>query len=202
MFPRLLGLLGALVVGHVLACSSSSRPAGTQTTSAEKYAAGSPELRTVDNAGYVDPGGRTRQVSAGTGAAPVGTNGGAPPPHREEPSGSASAPGTEGAAATPMGPAPAASDPADFAERAARALCDRETYCDHIGAGKQYESGDACMVEKRDRVRSAISSSSCREIRGDRISSCLTAIRGAACGPPATRLDPPAACTAPALCKS
>ena len=46
--------------------------------------------------------------------------------------------------------------------RAARALCDRETYCGRIGAGKAFESADACMASKRERVGRAVSEASCR----------------------------------------
>lgn len=44
--------------------------------------AGSPDLRTVDNAGYVDPGGRTRQVSAGCPSTVGREEGNVPPPHQ------------------------------------------------------------------------------------------------------------------------
>lgn len=182
----------------MVGCSASGRPSGTQPTSAELTAAGSPELRTVDNAGYVDPGGRTRQVSAGTGPSPVDRGGnGTAPRQRERPStGESAAP-----APRPSGPSPAPADASELIERAARALCDRETYCGQIGAGRAFESADACIAEKRDRVHRALDEAACTdEIRGDRVAACLSAIRKAACGPPGVTLQPPAACTAHALC--
>lgn len=199
MLIRTLGLLG-IFGGHVLACAGSP-PSTTMPppTSAQLIASGSPELRTVDNTGYVDPGGRTREVNAG-GTSTVGAgNGMVPPPHRESPSGSGSTE-SQRQPSTP-GVAPAPSDPVELPDRAARALCDRERYCGRIGAGKAFESEDACMAAKRERVHRTIDDASCREIRGDRIAQCLTAIRGAACGPTEAPLQAPRACTADVLCK-
>ena len=206
MTLRTLVVLG-ICIGHVLACSSSRSASGTKATHAQKYAPGSPELRTVDNAGFVDPGGRTHEVSAGVyGNPPTEYREAVPPPQREEPSKakskseSGSEAPTPSAPAAPASPASPASDPSEFTGRAARALCDRESYCGRVGAGKAFESAETCMAEKRERVHHAISEASC-ELRGDRISACLTAIRGAACGAPATPLQPPTDCTAPVLCR-
>ena len=177
-----------------LACGGSQSKGTTQTTSARSLAAGSPNTRTVDNAGYVDPGGRTRQVSAGAAPAPVGRGAAVAPTRPESPGGVGVAP-SESRRLTPP---PA--DATEFNERAARALCDRETFCDRIGASKRFESEGACMADKRDRVRSALGEAACDEIRGDRVASCLTAIRGAACGEPRDRQDPPVECGRTALC--
>lgn len=184
--------LPLVAIVAALACSGSRRASSTRPSSAQMQAAGSPSLRTVDNAGYVDPGGRTSQVSAGVAPAQVGRGNGVAPTERERPSGG---PGTPPAPPS-SAPVPAAADTTDFTERAARALCDRETYCGRIGAGKAFESADACMAEKRRRVHRALDEASCEEIRGDRVAACLTAIRGAACGPPEVPLQPPAACNA------
>jgi hypothetical protein len=95
-------------------------------------------------------------------------------------------------------PAPAGTS--DFNERASRALCDREVYCGRLGAKKAFESADACMTEKRVKVRRARGDGSCEEIRGDRAAECLAAIRRAACGPSEALLQPPAECTEHVLC--
>jgi hypothetical protein len=176
-----------------VACSGSRAPRA-QPTSAQIAAAGSPELRTVDNAGYVDPGGRTRQVTAGTGPSVVGRGEGVAPLQPERASGSATP------APPPPVPIPAPADETDFNERAARALCDRELACDRLGAGKAFESADACVAEKRVRVRRARGEASCDEIRGDRVAACLVAIRALACGAPDARLEPPAECREHAVC--
>ncbi len=199
MLLRTLVLLGIFGV-QLLACAGS--PPNTtmpRPTNAQIIASGSPELRTVDNTGYVDPAGRTREVNAG-GTSTVGAgNGMVAPPLRESPTGS----GTTSSPSEPpsAGIAPAPSDPAELPDRAARALCDREKNCGRIGARKAFESDDACMFAKRERVHHAIDDASCREIRGDRIAQCLTAIRAVACGATDAPLQPPRACTADVLCK-
>lgn len=157
-------------------------------------AAGSPELRTVDNAGYVDPGGRTRQVSQGSAAAPVGRGDGVAPTEHEQAS------GRPAPLPAPTVPTPAASATSELTERAARALCDRESYCGRVGAAKPFESADACMAAKRVRVHQALGDASCDEIRGDRFSACLSALRLTECGPSQKTLQTPAECTARALC--
>lgn len=199
MLARALGLLGVLA-GCALPCAGCPSTSSTRTTSAQKLAAGSRDSRTIDNAGYVDPGGRTGEVSTGRTATVGAARGdGVPPPRREQPTGSATPQGDSEAA--PTGLVSASGDPTEFTARAARALCDRETYCGRIGVGKAFESDDACMVGKRERVGRAISDASCRELRGEAIAKCLSAIRGAACGAAAAPLQPPPACAAPALCR-
>jgi hypothetical protein len=56
------------------------------------------------------------------------------------------------------------------------------------------------MAAKRQRVSQAVSDAACRRIRGDRVGPCLSAIRGAGCGPAEAPLEPPQACTREALC--
>jgi len=202
MLYRALGRLALSTHVAALACAACSpSPSTTRTTSAQKYAAGSPDLRTVDNAGYVDPGGRTHQVSAG-GTTTTGRGAPAvPPPRREAASGRSETTATETAAPPPEGIPSSSADPTELRERAARSLCDRESYCERVGAGKTFESSDACMVAKRERVRLAMSKGGCHEIRGEAVSRCLTAIRGAECGEAGTPLPPPTACTSDVLCK-
>lgn len=193
----------AIVAGAVsaaifvaLSCSGSRRASTTRPSSAQMSAAGSPSLRTVDNAGYADPAGRTRQVSQGAAPSPVGRGEGVAPLERERPAGDGTlAPGPSASA-----PTPASDDPTELVARASRALCDREVVCGRVGPGKAFESADACTAAKRERVRAVIDEASCREIRGDRVAACLTAIRGAPCGPASSVLAPPAECTKAALC--
>jgi hypothetical protein len=182
-----MGLSTKLVVltalASVAACAGTrgaSTPA--QTSSAQVTASGSPELRTVDNSGFVDPGGGTRQVNQGGGPAPVGRGAEVPPPNRERISGGPS--GSEGARPGPPAPAatrPAPIDATTLAERAAQALCDRETSCDRVGPGKPYESVDACTSSERGRAREILGSRPCREIAGDHAARCLSAIRARSC---------------------
>ncbi len=187
----------ALPTTAFLVCTGCAPPQSTtQTTSA-----GSPHARTVDNAGFVDPVGRTSTVTASGSISERNTGVGTTHTVGASTSGSG---GTSEPAIGPPAPAvPSSSaDPIELTERAARALCDREGYCEHIGTGKAFESADACMGVKRERVRQAIAERGCRDnIRGEAVSRCLTAIRAAECGNAGEALPPPAACDAEALCK-
>lgn len=189
----------AITFGQALACLShpTSPTSSARTSSAQQYASGSSNLRTVDNAGYVDPGGRTAQVSQG-GATVSGRGNNLAPTNHEFPTES-SGPG-DSQTALPPSSAAAPADATELRERASRALCDRESDCGRIGADKSFESADACMAAKRERVRSVMREDNCNEVRGDRVASCLTAIRREACGPSAAPLQPPTACTAQVLC--
>jgi hypothetical protein len=190
LFPAM-----ALLAVQALACAGTRKASGSPTAGAQ-LTAGSPDLRTTDNTGYVDPAGRTRQVSQGTGPAPVGTGSGTPPPNRETPSGGDDEPASTPAGAPMAGPI----DRSELITRASRALCDRESFCERVGPGKAFESADACVSEKRERVSSAAAAASCSEIPGDHVAACLTAIRKDPCGEPGVRLPPPPACTARGLC--
>jgi hypothetical protein len=189
-------LYASLAVCGLVGCASSRQPSSAQLTSA-----GSPELRTVDNAGYVDPGGRTRQVSAGSAPAPVGRGNGIAPTLPESATQSSGAT-EESSAGLPerASPIAAPADSSELHERASRALCDREVYCERLGAGRPYESQDACMTDKRVRVRRALDRAPCTEFRGDRVTACLGAIRAAPCGRPDEPIPPPSSCTKDVLC--
>ena len=175
-------------------CSSSQQTPRARTTSAQITAAGSPDLRTVDNTGFVGPAGQTRSVSAGTGGTQIGRSEGVPPPQRELPGGGE----TAGAGAVTADTSVAAEPVA----RAARALCDRETFCGRVGEGQAHGSADSCMAATRERVARRGTAGTCgNAIRNDRLATCLAAIRSASCerrdAPP---MQPPRACTAEALC--
>jgi hypothetical protein len=198
MLSRTLALL-AVAAGCLVSASCARPSSTTQTTSAQKYVAGSPDLRTVDNAGFVDPVGRTSQVTTGGSITERGT--GVAPTRREETKTTGPGAGEPQAAAEGPPVASSSADPSELTERAARALCDREAFCEHIGSGKTFESADACMSSKRERVRQAVAERGCRDIRGEAVSRCLNAIRGAECGTAGAPLPPPRACDADALCK-
>ena len=188
--------VAAVVIAVAFACTGSRRVTTARPSSAQLTAAGSPSLRTVDNAGWVDPGGRTRQMSQGAAPSPVGTGDPVAPTEHERPTG----PPVPAPAPSAAAPTPASDDVTELVARASRALCDREIACGRIGPGKAYESEEACTAAKRERVRSVLDAASCTEIRGDHVSACLTAIRRAPCGPPSSVLAPPSACTDAALC--
>jgi predicted Na+-dependent transporter len=180
--------------------SHAPTTSSTHTSSAEVTAAGSPQLRTVDNTGFVDPGGRTRQVSQGVGPAPVGHGADVLPPNREQIAGGAGGVTLTPRAATPAAPRPAPIEVGDLTQRAARALCDRESACGRIGASGTFESADACMANERRRVRDILGSRSCKEIVGDVAVGCLEAIRERNCSAATAIVGAPPECSPETLC--
>jgi hypothetical protein len=183
----------ALVIGS---CVSSGAVSHTGLSSAEIIAAGSPELRTLDNTGFVYPGGATTEVSQGIGPAVVGRGAylTAPPPGHWYP---LLLPlplplGSGGRA----GPPASGSDPYEAASRVARALCDHEAYCERSGPNGTFESADACSTEQRARLGSVIAKTGCEPaVRGDLLAECLRAIRAAQClaAEDASSMPPPCA---------
>jgi hypothetical protein len=199
-------LVLVLVLGLVLvlaACESAHRAPPAQPTSAEVIAAGSPDLRTVDNSGFATPSGQTRQVTQGMGPSTLGRGMEVAPPQREEPE--PPLPPEPRPPREPAAPAPAPVDATELTARIAQAACDRERQCERIGKGRTFESVEACMAALRARVTRGLSLHSpaaareCTEIRGDRMQLCLTAIHRDACSVPASFAQLPA-CTVQALC--
>ncbi|MEI9885753.1 MAG: DUF6184 family natural product biosynthesis lipoprotein [Rhizomicrobium sp.] len=184
----------------IAACSSSQPTPRAQATSAQIAAAGSPDLRTVDNTGFVGPAGQTHSVSEGVGPVEIGRTEAVPPPRRENPAGGE----VTAERPQPVAPGTLPSVPADMAdamERAARALCDRESFCGGVGPGHKYGSADACLSDKRERIARAAPTRACgNAIPSDRLAACLTAIRQASCDARNAPLQPPRACTSEALC--
>jgi hypothetical protein len=166
----------------ITSCASSGAVSRTQLSSAEIVAAGSPELRTLDNTGFVYPGGATTEVSQGIGPAVVGR--GAylvpPPTGREYPLlVPLPLPPVSGERA---GPSASGSDPHEAVGRVARALCDQQAYCEHIGPSGTFESADACSTEERARLAGVIAQTSCENTaRADLLAACLREIRAAPC---------------------
>jgi hypothetical protein len=160
------------------ACGAGSQTSSTHTT------AGSPELRTVDNTGFVDSGGRTRQVSQGVGPSTLGHATAVQPPYREP---------TETSETENVKPPPV--DVATMIDRLGFALCDRASAC-----GKPYESADACMMNERKRVRELVEGRPCGEIPGERVVKCSAAIREASCSASVAIVGIPPACSAETLC--
>jgi hypothetical protein len=210
---RSLGVLG-FVLCLVAASSCTVVPFGAGLSSAQLYAAGSPSLRTVDNAGYVGPAGLAQPYSVSAGMQPYyyWSGDGVRPPAREYSylGGSMrerASPGEtrkERTSETATSPAKARSlasvDPSELAARVARALCDRETYCDRIGADRAFESADACIAVQRERVGRFLGAPPCREFPGERVSSCLKTIRLGSCAPPQDPAQTESACAAAVLC--
>ncbi|AKV02819.1 hypothetical protein AKJ09_09482 [Labilithrix luteola] len=172
--------------------------------------------RTIDNAGWVDNGGRTSdetirtQLSGmratelgseritgtpGTGYPPL------PPYHLPYawPGAEYQFPGLpkEGPKLVPtLGAAPA-----EVAPRIAEAQCDREATCDHIGSGGRWESRDACLAQQRGIARDHFENAACNAgVNTTVLASCLAALRAGGCGDVTSNIDATPACRTTALC--
>jgi hypothetical protein len=194
-------LATAVLIGS---CASSGAAWTTQLSSAEIIAAGSPELRTLDNTGFVYPGGATTEVSQGLGPAVVGRGAylTAPPTGNlypllvpvPVPVPLASRRGAERAERAE--PPSSGSDPYEAIERVARALCDHQATCKHIGASGTFESADACSTEERARLGGVVAKTGCETtVRGDLLAECLRAIRAAQCAVDQDAYSMPSPCT-------
>jgi hypothetical protein len=169
----------AVVIGS---CATSGALSPPQLSSADIIAAGSPELRTLDNTGFVYPGGATTEVSQGIGPAVVGRGAYLTPP----PTGRLYPllvplpfPPPSGERAGPPSSGP---DAYEAVGRVARALCDHEAYCEHIGPGGTFDSADGCSTEERARLSSAVAKSRCETtVRADLLTECLRLVRAAQC---------------------
>lgn len=175
-----------------------------------------PTTRTIDNAGFVDNGGRTsdetnrsqmsgmRATEAGserpTGTPgsgtpiPIPTPGRAAPPNRGEGAGAAS---SEGGKTVPSTGGPVV----EAGERLARARCDHDTTCNRIGRGRSWETQAQCFADERERVGEAMPGLGCsRGIANVQLAICLNALRGQACNDRSGDLAALPECMPSALC--
>jgi len=208
-----------LTIGvFALACGREIAPGAPSLTSATpRPEATVPTTRTIDNAGFVDNGGRTsdetnrsemsgmRATEAGserpTGTPGSGTpipiptpRGAAPPPTRGEGAGAASS--ERGTTVTSTG-----GPVVEAGERLARARCDRETTCNRIGRGRAWATQDQCFASQRERVGDAVSALGCPHgIDNVQLAICLNALRGQACSDGSGDLSVLPECMASALC--
>ena len=184
--------------------ASTPRPESTAVTT-----------RTIDNAGFVDNGGRTsdetsrsemsgmRATEAG-GERPTGTPGsGTPWPYQ---SSAAARPIGEGAGAASSESGttkvPSSGGPVSEAVgRLARARCDRETTCNRIGRGRAWASQESCVAHQREEVGVAMSALACPHgVDNVQLGTCLTALRSLACDDRRGDLAVLPECGANALC--
>jgi hypothetical protein len=214
--------LVALAAGLV-ACGRGDpfRPAQTTTTGAmiPRPDALGVTSRTIDNAGFVDNGGRTSDETARTALSGM----------RATELGSERLTGTPGSGA-PI-PLPASALPRSVEEvllegartpasstrertglaqdgpsiesigRLARARCDRETACNRVGEGQLWSTQESCVTQQRERVRDDLASLSCeRGFDGVQLRACLNAVRLQACTDARSALDAVSECRSSALC--
>lgn len=181
----------AVAVGS---CASSSVVSPTVLSSAEIINAGSPALRTLDNTGFVYPGGHTTEVSQGMGPVVVGRGAYlAAPPTTEGAFGLAlPLPQVSGRRMGSSSSGPARSE--TFG-RVARALCDHEATCERIGPSGVFESADACSMEQRARLGELDAKLGCEtSVSADLLAACLREIRAAQCTVDADALSMPPPC--------
>jgi len=212
--------LGIAALSAAAGCTRGGdlgRGARTTTTSARtpRPDATVASTRTIDNAGFVDNGGRTSDMTSRSELSgmratesgserPTGTPGsGFPLPldvktqSRQVGEGAGAASSVRGTDARPT-----SGSPVDEAVgRIARARCDRETTCERIGRGRAFPTQDACMTEHRTMARQETTQASCaRGIDSTQLASCLQALRSQACNAGASELDNVPACRVSALC--
>lgn len=171
--------------------------------------------RTVDNAGFVDNGGRTSDMTSrsemsgmrGTeagGERPTGTPGsGTPWPFQTKGSRVTTGEGA-GAASSERGTSTIPSTGGPVAEavgRLAQARCDRDTSCNRIGRGRTWPTQDACLAHQRERLAPAASALGCaRGVDGVQLGMCLNAVRAQACDDLRVELTALPECAENALC--
>jgi hypothetical protein len=117
--------------------------------------------------GLGGPAASERERGQGT---PAGGGGGGPAPGADGPLGNEDGRSGNGA-------------PGDaVVSRVARARCDRETYCNRVGEGKAFGTGEQCTNVLRERARADVVGAGCdRGFETSQLGMCLNAIRQAPC---------------------
>jgi hypothetical protein len=171
-------------------------------------------FRTTDSTGFVDNAGRPSEQRARTETSgmratetgsehPTGTPGsGWPLPGRlDSPSARGEGAGAAQTARGNTGPRPAGGPEHLAISRLARALCDHEQVCGHIGPGRAHASDDACMMHERDLARAHVLRAACPDgVDLLQIGICLVGVRNAPCDATLRRPEDVSACAASALC--
>ena len=197
--PSLLIAAGFSMIS-IAACADPALRPGTpaQTTGASLQSS-----HTVDNAGFVDNGGRTSDEY------PMGELGGARPTE-----GGGRAPGASPATVplpvlgntessfspgttSPRRGDEGANDP-EHDDRLTSATCDRELSCNRIGTGRTYTSKDSCSrhVEAASKQQLTCPNG----VQQAALASCLKAVRLAPCGGGSAAVAALPACRASVLC--
>lgn len=179
------------------AITTAARPESTVTTS-----------RTIDNAGWVDPAGRTsdetlRSEMSGMRGTEVGSeritgtpgSGLSPTP---SPAATEASNGESARGGSPTGPG----TPLDvIAPRMASARCDHENHCGKVGKGKRWGSLDACRMSAKETSIAPLRVPACEAsgVDAEALARCLTAERNRSCSDERPERGLPA-CQPQALC--
>lgn len=206
----------ALPALGVAACEKGS---GDRAASTVTYSAKQPRpdttaasTRQLHSTGFVDNAGRTseentRSETSGMRATetgserPTGTPGSGTP----IPAGPGWMPVGEGEGAGPLGNEDGRSGngaPGDtVVSRVARARCDREQYCDRVGEGKAFGTGEQCTNVLRERARAEVVHAQCdRGFETSQLALCLNAIRQVPCDTRLDSIDTLPNCQSSAIC--
>jgi hypothetical protein len=210
-------LLGACAVATACDRGAQRRDVRSALTSANAPPPASTAVssRTIDNAGFVDNGGRTSDMTGrsemsgmrGTEAGSERTTGtpGSGLPLRipgkaartDIGEGAGAATSETGGSKTPSAGAP----PSEAVARLARARCDRETSCNRVGPGRASATQDWCVAKQRERVGAAVTAMSCPHgIDNVQLGTCLNALRGQGCTDRRGDLEVLPECVTNALC--
>jgi hypothetical protein len=165
----------------------------TRAATLPNPAAVPPPTHTVDNAGFVDNGGRTSDEVArtqlsgmratemgsqrltGTPASGLPIPGLDPPTPKREPE---EMPRPRVAEPSVTAGAPNAS----LVGRLVQAVCDHETVCGHVGPSRRWGSSAACAEGVREPVRADVDATECLDgLDAAAVSACLTTLRRASC---------------------
>ena len=190
----------------VIGCAD---PARRTATSAQTTGASLQSRHTVDNAGFHDNAGHTSddypanemsgaRATEGGGLAPASSPRTTPLPEAFSQNEHALSPNAE---PLPAGPTQPAGVSDDRGARLSRAICDRETFCNHVGKGREWKSQDACTTHYTMSGQKQIESASCeRGIDTTQLAACLQAVRALPCNTEPRTLEAIPACRANTLC--
>jgi len=116
-------------------------------------------------------------------------------------------------AGTPPPPAPTATVPtgmsppmaqvtenAEAVTEIARARCERETACNNVGQGKDFDTGTTCMKELAYNVQGELRPEDCPNVRKTELDQCVQEIRGVACANMIDSIERVATCKKAQLC--
>lgn len=94
-----------------------------------------------------------------------------------------------------------AGDVASARDSIVAARCDREERCSNVGAGKDYESRNACSSKLEGKTGSDLNAEDCAHgVDRPKLSDCLSKIRTEDCGNPIDSLSRFAACRTGEIC--
>ena len=186
------------------ALAACADPALRPGTPAQTTGASLQSSHTVDNAGFVDPGGRTSdEFPMGELGGARATEGGGRPPAASPAKvplpglGNTESSFSRGTTQPRSGDEQGVVSNEDE-DRLSSATCDRELSCNRVGTGREYKSNDYCA--RHVALQSKQQLTCPNGVIESALSSCIKAVRLAPCGGGAAAMTSLAACRPQALC--